>query len=106
MSEFVLKLAGWDNEAPVVWLPGVRKVQRMSTASWGAVMPQNSVEAHTKGVFDDYDPDYQFMSNTVGKDGVVTLLFVETDSYGGYICVENAWLLGPSGGTVERLSAH
>jgi hypothetical protein len=104
MSEFVLKLAGWDHNAPVVWLPGVTKVQRMDTASWGSVMPTSEPTAGVRGVFDDYEPDYQFMSNTIGKDAVVTLLWIETGSYGGYACVEQAWLVGPGGGTVDRLS--
>jgi len=102
MSEFVLKLAGYDHEAPVVWLPGVTKIRRMSTASWGAVV---SRESTGKGVFSDYDPDLQFMSNTCDSAATVTLLFIESGSYGGYICVEHAWLLGPGGGTIERVSA-
>lgn len=94
MSEFVLKLAGWDTSAPIVWLPGVTKVQRLGIAAYK--------DAPDK--FRDYEYDSQFMSNVCGPDYVVTLLVIETGSYSGPALVEQAWLVGPGGGTVDRLS--
>lgn len=95
-SDFVLKLAGWDSAAPIVWLPGIVKVQRLAIGAWKDALGGNK--------WDDYSPDMQFMSNQAEPDFVVTLLWIETGFYRGYAVVEQAWLVGPGGGTVDRLS--
>lgn len=101
MSEFVLKVAGWnDQRIPTTWLPGVKKVQRLAL----------STKAKCLDAWSDQNPDYQHVNFDVetssGEDSVVTLLWLETDTYLGPLAVEQAWLLGPHGGTVERLSAY
>lgn len=103
MSEFVLKLAGWDSSAPVAWVPGVTKVRRYGIAAWRDVVSHESTDTRTAGKWDSYEPDLQYMSNVIGPDATVTLLWVESADYAGYIVVEQAWLLGPGGGTVDRI---
>lgn len=100
MSEFVLKMAGWDTKSPVAWLPGVTKVRRYGIAAFKDVV--NSASAHGDQ-WANYDPDLQYVSNECGPDFVVTLVYVESADYGGYLVVEQAWLLGPGGGTIDRI---
>lgn len=105
MSEFVLKMAGWETKSPVAWVPGVTKVRRYGIAAWQDVVPMQAADATNRvaGKWDDYAPDLQYVSNEIGGEYVVTLLWIESADYAGYIVVEQAWLLGPGGGTVDKL---
>jgi len=96
MSEFVVKLARWTDDTDrmrVEWLPGVKRVERL-----GTMFSDDAINAWV-----ELNVDWSHVS--IGEPPVrqMSLIWLETDSYSGPMVVEQAWLIGPSGGTVDRI---
>jgi len=95
MSEFVLKLAPWSS-VRTTWIPGVSKIKRMDTSTASKCLEE----------WADYEPDYEHANMDETSEIVVTLIWVEAPHYAGYLAVEQAWLVGPGGGTVDRIHTY
>lgn len=95
---FTLKLGRWYDDGPTVWITGVDQVTVIDRAARCSERAQGW--AREADCYCNEGP----VETSDSESLLWTLLEVRTPTDGRHIIVEKAWLLGPTGATVDRIA--